>query len=264
MRKLILILAVSVGLFISASPAAAAIDYTTYVVQPSDTLAKIALRYCTTWPEIYRANAQSIGEDPNDLAVGTVLIVTNRCGATHLPSRPGEQPIPPASAPDVYDRGETQYATGTVMNSNIYQVAWGDTLFSIGRRFGVSVDDLRGANGLTEDSILFATSRIIIPGLNGVFVQQPILRPGEGPPVASNERAFQIGECRIEVFTEYPVRSTPNGELLATIPAGTYAAARVSFVDNRDWFQIEYIDTLIWLADTIERMNVRRIGNCDL
>jgi spore germination protein YaaH len=50
----------------------------------------------------------------------------------------------------VFDRGERIYATGSVMNSNIYSVAWGDTLFSIGRRFGVSVDDLRSANGLTE------------------------------------------------------------------------------------------------------------------
>ncbi|KAA3661899.1 MAG: LysM peptidoglycan-binding domain-containing protein [Chloroflexi bacterium] len=34
-----------------------------------------------------------------------------------------------------------------------YQVQQGDTLFSIARRFGVSVDVLRAANGLTDNTI---------------------------------------------------------------------------------------------------------------
>lgn len=261
MRKLTLLLIVVAALAIPALPAAAQ-DYTNYIVQPGDSLAKIALRYCTSWTEIYNANAEAIGSDPNVLEVGTLLIVPNRCGATHLPSRPGEQPVPPESGSTVYDRGVRTHATGTVVSNNIYSVAWGDTLFSIGQRFGVTVDQLRAANGLNEDSILFATSRIVIPGLNGVYVQQPILRPGEGPPVPGMERAFAIGECRIEVLSDYPVNATPNGAILTTVPPGTYAAARVSVIDNRNWYQIEYIDTLIWIGDTIEEQGFGKIGNC--
>lgn len=260
MRKLILFIIVVAALAVPTIPATAQ-DYTTYVVQPGDSLAKISLRFCTSWPEIYRANAETIGEDPNVLEVGTALIVANRCGATHLPSRPDEQPgIPDTS--NVYDRGVRTHATGTIVNNNIYSVAWGDTLFSIGQRFGVTVDQLRAANALNEESILFATSRIVIPGLNGVFVQQPILRPGEGPAVPSTERAFAIGECRIEVLSDYPINDTPNGRILTSIPPGTYAAARVSVIDRRNWYQLEYIDTLIWIGDTVEEQGFGKIGTC--
>ncbi len=255
-RKLTLGVVVGVLLLIVAMPTAAQ-DYESYIVQPGDTLAKIALRFCTNWPEIYNINRQAIGDNPNVLLAGTVLTVPNRCGAT----------APPPTTDGVYDRGIRAHATGGITNSNIYAVAWGDTLFSIGQRFGVTVDQLRAANGLTDESILFAGARIVIPGLNGVFVQQLTLVPGVDAPVVgsalpSTERAFAIGECRVEVISDITAHSTPDGPVLTTIPAGEYAAARISVVDRRDWFQIEYIDTLIWIADTVERMDLGRVGNC--
>jgi LysM repeat protein len=265
-RKLTLSFILVAGMLLVALPASAQ-DYTSHVVEQSESLAKIALQYCTSWTEIYNINRQSIGEDPNDIKVGLHLTVANRCGATHLPSQPPEGQAAPDNT-NVYDRGTRAHATGTVVNSNIYSVAWGDTLFSIGLRFGPSVDELRAANGLNEDSILFATSRIVIPGLNGVFVTQLPLVQGVDAPVVgvvppSNERAFAIGECRVSVGEQAYAYGRPDGAVIANLSAGDYASTRVSVIDGRDWFQIEYIDTLIWVADTVERMDVGRIGNCE-
>jgi ABC-type amino acid transport substrate-binding protein len=50
----------------------------TYVVQPGDTLSKIARKYygdawATSWPRIYEANRDAIGDDPGRLRVGMTL-----------------------------------------------------------------------------------------------------------------------------------------------------------------------------------------------
>ncbi|MCA9887686.1 MAG: LysM peptidoglycan-binding domain-containing protein [Anaerolineae bacterium] len=262
-RKSSIVLILVAAMLLVALPVSAQ-QYQSYIVQPGDSLAKIALKYCTDWTEIYNINRQTIGEDPNNIEIGMLLTVSNRCGATHLPSQPGQQPVPPASG--IFDRGARAHATGTIVNSNIYSVAWGDTLFSIGLRFGPSVDQLRAANGLNEDSILFATARIVIPGLNGVFVSQLPLTPGVNAPIVgtvpSQERAFQVDECRVTVISSYPASNSPNGPVVATLEPATYGAARISVINGRDWFQVEYIDTLIWIGDTVERMNLGRTGNC--
>jgi LysM repeat protein len=264
-RKITMGFILMMGMLLVALPASAQ-DYFSYVVQPNDTLAKIGLKYCTSWTEIYNINRQSIGEDPNDIKVGLHLTIPDHCGATHLPSQPPEGQVAPDNT-NVYDRGTRQHATGTIVNSNIYSVAWGDTLFSIGLRFGPSADELRADNGLNEDSILFAGARIVIPGLNGVYVTQLPLVPGVDAPVMgttpSNERAFAIGECRVSVGEQALAYSRPNGPVITNLSMGDYVATRVSVIDGRDWFQIEYIDTLIWVADTFERLDVTRIGDCE-
>ena len=60
-------------------------------------------------------------------------------------------PVPPNSAPcgwgGVTDRGPPRHAQGYTQGGS-YFVIFGDTLFSIGQRFCVSVDSLRSANGI--------------------------------------------------------------------------------------------------------------------
>ena len=82
-RKLLFItlaLVVGVLVWMAAPTTASAQSYTTYVVQPGDSLSKIAALYCTTWQEIYNMNYQAIGPDPSVVEPGTVLTVVNRCG----------------------------------------------------------------------------------------------------------------------------------------------------------------------------------------
>jgi LysM repeat protein len=142
----------------TARPVAAQIIPTVeYRIQEGDTLAKIARRFCTTWQEVFEFNKGYIGDSPNDLRPGTLIYVIDRCGSR-----------PPTTSPDgVYDRGPRLYANGTVLG-NVYTVARGDTLYSIGQRFGVSVEDLQETNGLTGSKVK-GGQRLIIPGL----AQQP-------------------------------------------------------------------------------------------
>ena len=75
----------------------------------------------------------------------------------------------------VYDNGPSWHARGTV-SGNVYTVAFGDTMFSISRRFGLTVDGLAAANGITNTSLIFGGQSLTIPGLG----------PGPTPGPTSN------------------------------------------------------------------------------
>lgn len=150
-RKYILFLiALSILLLgLTSLTAAQSIPTVEYTVQQGDTLSKIARKYCTTWEEIYQYNMGIIGNDPNTLEPGTVIYVIPRCGTS---------PVPPSG---VYDRGPRMYANGTVQG-NVYTAAKGDTLYSIGQRFGVPYQVIAEVNNITK---LDSGDKIIIPGL---------------------------------------------------------------------------------------------------
>lgn len=172
-RKLVfvaLVLVLGAVTILAAPGTASAQTYTTYVVQPGDSLSKIAARYCTTWQEIYNMNYQAIGPDPSVVEPGTVLTVVNRCGSG---SGGG------GSTGGVYDRGPRTHATGTY-SQPYYTVAWGDTLTSVAARFGVTVDALMQANGLTSSAI-YPGQVLLIPGVGGGQGPQP-------PPSSNAER----------------------------------------------------------------------------
>lgn len=165
LRKLVLvalILMLGAVTLLAAPDTASAQSYTTYVVQPGDSLSKIAARYCTTWQEIYNMNYQAIGPDPSVVEPGTVLTVVNRCGGG---SGGG------GSTGGVYDRGPRTHATGSY-SQPYYTVAWGDTLTSVAARFGVTVDALMRANNLAGSSI-YPGQVLLIPGAGGGQPPQP-------------------------------------------------------------------------------------------
>lgn len=94
---------------------------TVYIVQKGDTLYSIALKYNTTPTAIMNKNNLT----SNVLSVGQTLTI------------PG----------DVESTGNDD----DVINTNTYIVQRGDSLYSISRAYGVSVDDLKRANNLTTD-----------------------------------------------------------------------------------------------------------------
>ncbi|MEZ4660802.1 MAG: LysM peptidoglycan-binding domain-containing protein [Caldilineaceae bacterium] len=146
-------------------------SYVTAVVQPGDTLAKLAGRYCTNWQTVYDINRQTIGPNPNQLAAGMVLTVPNYCGGAVAPPVVG----------GVYDRGPTTHASGPY-RAPYYTVAWGDTLYSIANRFGLSVAVLQQTNNVGGG--LNAGQVLTIPGGNGGATQLP------QPPVVDAERVY--------------------------------------------------------------------------
>jgi len=109
-----------------------------YTVRPGDNLFRIALRFGTTIQAIVRANGIV---NPRIIHVGQVLW------------------IPSGS-------------TGPV-NPTIYIVQRGDTLYSIARRFGTTVQVLAAVNGIRNPRLIYAGQRLIIPGSG---------TPGPAPP----------------------------------------------------------------------------------
>jgi LysM repeat protein len=189
MRRLILIFilaALVVGGLAADSAPVRAQTYETVVVQRGDTLAKIAARYCTTWQEIYQINWGAIGNNPNALEPGTVLTVPNYCGNGGTDGGSG-----------VYDRGPRTHASGD-FNSPYYAVAWGDTLTSIGQRFGVSVAALKQANNLRGNSI-YTGQRLYIPGIDGPTPPQPEaerVQFAPGAVAATRSASLNTGETK--------------------------------------------------------------------
>jgi LysM repeat protein len=149
------ITAASLGL--SANQASAQTSFTTHVVERGDTLGKIAYRYCTTWKAVYDINRDSIGDDPNLIQPGMVLTIPANCDK-------GGSSTPPASG--VYDRGPITHATG-VYRAPYYTVAWGDTLSSIGQRFGLPWQDIATANGIKGTLVYAGQTLLITDGSSG-------------------------------------------------------------------------------------------------
>lgn len=155
-RRTILMLMLVLTLLVSVLAGAASaqtVEVVPYVVQEGDTLSKIARQFCTTWQEIYEMNQGIIGTDPNALEPGTLIYIIPRCGSGGAPPAGG-----------VYDRGPMLHANGTVQG-NVYTVAPGDTLYSIGQRFGVDHTAIAEANGLSDETKLYPGQKLIIPGL---------------------------------------------------------------------------------------------------
>lgn len=136
------------GLLFAGSAAAQGLDPVPYRIQPGDTLSSIAREFCTTWQDVYRLNAGYIGDDPHALRIGTLIYVIDRCDQG-----------------DVYDRGPRPHAMGPV-SGQFYTIVAGDTLYSVGQRFGLNHEIIMEANGLDSTAVLNPGRQLLIPGLN--------------------------------------------------------------------------------------------------
>ncbi len=114
-------------------PAGAANPPNVHIVQAGENLYRIALRYGITWQELAQLNGIT---DPTTLRVGQRLILPG--GAT------GNQPTAPSG-------------------TRTHVVQPGDTLYGIAARYGVSVQALAQANGLTLYSLIYVGQTLIIP-----------------------------------------------------------------------------------------------------
>ena len=109
--------------------------YITYTVEPGDNPWSIALEFGVTVEALMEAN---------DLSEDTILDVGQEL---LIPLTPEEATPQPTSSPQ----------------GIIYTVAAGDNLWSIALEFGVTVEALMEANGLSEDAILDIGQELIIP-----------------------------------------------------------------------------------------------------
>ena len=112
---------------LAAASVASDASAASYTVRPGDTLSGIAARSGIPLDQLVRSNGLRV-EEP--ILIGVTLDVP--AGAASAPSR--------------------------------YGVRWGDTLWAIAARHGVSVEALAQANGLRLSSTIFAGSTLRLPG----------------------------------------------------------------------------------------------------
>jgi LysM repeat protein len=109
-----------------------------YIVRRGDSLAQIAQRHDMTMADVMRLNGVN---DPSSIYVGQRLRVTARVSALPV----AQQPQPRLA-------------------DNIYIVAPGDSLLSIARKFGTTMQALMTANGLPNPRFIWVGQRLRIQG----------------------------------------------------------------------------------------------------
>jgi LysM repeat protein len=118
-----------VGLILFAVAAPTSAQGQTHVVQPGETLYRIAVRYGITVEQLAAANGIT---NPALIYVGQVLVI------------PG--------------------STGSTGSSRTYIVQPGDTLYAIARRFSTTPDVLIRLNGLVNANVLYVGQILVLPG----------------------------------------------------------------------------------------------------
>jgi LysM repeat protein len=102
------------------------------------------------------------------------------------PAGPTPVPIKALPSPAITDTpvlavsADTATPTAAPTQVPTYVVQSGDTLFVLAFRFGVSVDALKGANGLT-DNIIYTGQELVIP-VPGLVIAPPSARPALTQP----------------------------------------------------------------------------------
>jgi LysM repeat protein len=132
-RRLLLLLSL-LALLISAAAVSAQV---VHIVQPGDTLFRIAMRYNANVYDIAEANHLL---NLNRIYVGQALIIPG--GGYPPPTYP--TPVPP--------------------QPTIYIVRPGDRLADIARLYNTTVQAISAANGILNPNYIFPGQRLIIPG----------------------------------------------------------------------------------------------------
>ena len=159
----------------SATTPAAAAASQTYVIQDGDTLGKIATKFGVERKALLEANRLSEGQP---IYIGETLMVP--AGATApapAPAAPANNvakttpqiPAPPVPTGNTAESnqpapakqesivvGETKKAAPA--STTLHTVAKGDTLTSLSKKYGTSVESLKTANGLRSDAISLGQS----------------------------------------------------------------------------------------------------------
>jgi LysM repeat protein len=117
----------------------------TYAVQSGDTLSALAAQWGTTVNDIAVANNLT---DVNYLYIGQELVV------------PGGLAAPAVATPS---EGTSSNAPPAAASGTEYTIQSGDSLWSLARRFGTTVDAIAEANGISNPAYVRIGDTIIIP-----------------------------------------------------------------------------------------------------
>ncbi len=168
---------------------AALADSQTYIVQPGDTIFKISVRFGVSMDAIRTAN----GITGDRIYSGQSLIIPDP-----------NAPVPPPNSPPA-DPG----------SQVIHTVQSGETLFTIGLRYGMTWTKIQAANGIVGTTV-FTGQKLIIP-VNGaptnpnpapVPTQPPVATPNPPPPADTGGQVIHIvraGETLHKIGLKYGI-----------------------------------------------------------
>jgi lysozyme len=207
MKLLKRFLPVALGIILVLAQFGPAFADTTYVVQPGDTLFKIAQRFNVNPAALISANNLA---NPNLIYVGQRLIIPGSGGASGPVATQ-----PPAS-------------TGTA--GSTYTVQPGDTLYKIMLKFNVTASAVIAANGLTNPNLLFIGQRLIIPGVGGTVpvATVPVMTAQPTAPATSGSvYIVQAGD------TLYRIAAKLNVDAAALIAANKLTNPNLIYVGQQ-------------------------------
>jgi LysM repeat protein len=143
-------------IIVSGTPRPAGGD-DTYVVQDGDTLAAIASQFSVSVDELMTLNGI---DDPGSLIPGQELIIPGASDAGPTPE-PQDEPTAAPTEPPVEE--EPVEEPTEAPSEQTYVVQDGDFPASIAEQFGISVEALMDANGITDPSSLHIGDVLVIP-----------------------------------------------------------------------------------------------------
>ena len=193
-----------------------------HVVVKGDTIFSISQSYRVSQEELMRQNGIT---DPSRLLVGMRLTIPSGAG--------GPPTAAAAVAPAItYSGAFTEYT-----------VAANDTLYSIARTRGVTLQALRDINGFSRDYVLKAGEKIKIPNPAAAIsaVQSVIARPPLKPidpsirwPVTAKEILYMSGNMGVLVTGEISesIKSLTRGTVVYASPWRGYGNVAVVETDG--------------------------------
>ena len=143
-------------------------DWVIYTVQPGDTLESIATRAGVTSERVLEVNCLPFSQLVADMQIYLPFITPTNTAPVLLPTVLPTATVGPCLPP---------------RNWVIYIVRDGDTLFSLGRAFGVTVFQLKVGNCLSSD-LIYAGQRLYVPNVPTITPTEP-RRPTETPEPSS-------------------------------------------------------------------------------
>jgi LysM repeat protein len=167
-----------------------------YVVQPGDTLARIAREHGVELGDLATANHLV---NPNLIYPGQTLLI------------PGTGPVPEEG--EAGAGHESQQAELPPQPAAGHVVRAGENLYRIALLYGLTVNDLQSANGLANANVIFVGQRLRIPA-NGAAIAGSVPAPVAPPaPVAAKRIVVDKSDQRAYLYQD--------GELLWTFVVST-------------------------------------------
>lgn len=188
------------------------------LIKSGDTLSGIAVRYKVPQSEILKANKMESGAD---LKFGKSIIIPVKAGknvpadlAVNTKKVPGPEKSKDqdkAILPNTASRDKTKQADKLAsVDGAAYVVAQGDSLAKIARKYKVSVDAIKAANGMETASIRIG-QKIVIPA--------PGADPVKTASIPAESKVKEVSEAKPKTYTP-PVAEKSVEEVQKTADSG--------------------------------------------